>query len=55
MRSKWGSGPVYEHPTSEVPAEYGEPRYFRPLAAAESLEAFFRFCRKRGIDPERYA
>jgi hypothetical protein len=41
VRSKWGEGHVWSHPTMEVPARYGTSvRYFKRLPLPAALSAY---------------
>ena len=49
VTSQWGTYPVYDHETSEVPARYGDRvRFFEMLAPREALTQFLDFARDRG-------
>jgi hypothetical protein len=44
IRSKWGEMPVYDHPLSEIPAEYGEmARFYLFPVEAEPSTLFFDY------------
>lgn len=46
VRSKWGTGHVWEHALHEVPLRYGdEVRFFRAVPAERCIEAFAIFAR----------
>lgn len=46
LRSKWGTGHVWEHALHEVPFSYGcEVRSFRAVTADRSIAAFVTFAR----------
>lgn len=54
--SQWGTFPVYEHETFEVPARYGnQVRYFTMPDTAESLALFVEYAKSLGISDEDIA
>jgi hypothetical protein len=49
VKSKWGTGYLYEHELYEVPESYGtEVRFFKPLKDEEALLHFLEFAEKSG-------
>ncbi len=49
VTSQWGTYPVYDHKTSEVPARYGDRvRFFKMLAPREALTQFLNFAHDHG-------
>jgi hypothetical protein len=50
VRSKWGTGNLYEHAALEVPSSYGQPaRFFRPLTRDEAMELMLDYAEAKGV------
>lgn len=50
VRSKWGTGHLYEHGIFETPTMYGEHvRYYDPIGCDDVLDAFFEFAESHGV------
>lgn len=50
VRSKWGTGHLYEHALLEVPNSYGtEIRFFEPVDREDTLDAFYAYAQQKGV------
>jgi hypothetical protein len=50
VRSKWGTGHLYEHALWEVPSPYGNDiHFFKPLSDGKSILHFKRYAEEMGV------
>ena len=52
VRSKWGSGLIYEHDAREVPYSYGEPRWYQAIPRGIVRAQLMSFAADRGVSAE---
>jgi hypothetical protein len=50
VRSKWGRGHLFDHPTWNVPLSYGDSvKYFKQLEPKEGLDLFIGYAKFKGF------
>ena len=52
VKSKWGSGLLYEHGLYVTPLQYGEPSYYEAITSDVAKDCFLEYAKQQGVPDE---